>query len=245
MKKTCCALIINLIVLISTPSLAETFSVMLYQGANPPYTIIKNGQHSGIFVDLFTKLSQQTKHQFIFKDYPAARALQEFDMGRVDIEPGVNEQWRQHVLIKGIYTITYGYSKEIIIFKKKNAISVKTAKDLYGKTIGIVRGYSYPRFDQAFNNKLITRSENRSEKLLLKQLQAERINYVFIGERTIKYYIKQNPQYQNIELGDIVSQVQVKLRVHPNKAYIINDLNKALTTLMENGEIAAIYDKYQ
>jgi polar amino acid transport system substrate-binding protein len=52
---------------------------MLFQGANPPYTIINNNQRSGIFVDLFTEISKITQHKFSFKDYPVARALIEFD----------------------------------------------------------------------------------------------------------------------------------------------------------------------
>ena len=156
-------------------SFSETFSVMLYEGVNPPYVIIKNGQNTGIFIDLFAEISRLTNHEFVFKNYPVARALKEFDMGRVDIEPGVNEKWRQKRKVPGEYSIPYEQSREVIVFKEQNKIKVNSAKDLYGKNIGIVRGYSYPKFEQAFNDKLIYKVSNRSEALLLKQLQRDRI----------------------------------------------------------------------
>jgi len=224
---------------------AETFSVMLFQGANPPYTIIKNNQRSGIFVDLFKEISKITPHTFIFKDYPAARALIEFDKGLVDIEPGVNEQWRENTEVLGVYTIPYAISEEVIVFKKENKITVNRPEDLYGKTIGIVRGYSYPKFDLALNNGKIKKVNNRSESLLLKQLQADRVKYIFIGYRTIKYYIKQNPQYKDIIIGDIVSSVNVKIRIQPQKSYLVDDLNIAIAKLISTGKINDIYQKYQ
>jgi len=226
-------------------SFSETFSVMLYEGVNPPYVIIKNGQNTGIFIDLFAEISRLTNHEFVFKNYPVARALKEFDMGRVDIEPGVNEKWRQQRKVPGEYSIPYEQSREVIVFKEQNKIKVNSTKDLYGKNIGIVRGYSYPKFEQAFNDKLIYKVSNRSEALLLKQLQRDRIKYIFIGERTIKYYQQQSPQFNNIVIGDNVSQAEVKLRVHPDKAYVIPELNNALKQLMETGAIKKIYDKYQ
>ncbi|MBL4940250.1 MAG: transporter substrate-binding domain-containing protein [Colwellia sp.] len=236
-------LIIN--TLFCTLSSAETLTVMLFQDANPPYTIVKDGQYSGIFIDIFDKLSQVTPYTFIFKKYPAARALKEFDLGRVDIEPGINEIWRQNVKVSGEYSIVYETSKEVIVFKKNNFINLESPQDLYGKTIGIVRGYSYPLFDDAFKKNLIVKSHNRSEKLLLKQLQVERIKYIFIGYRTIKYFMQQNPQYQDLVIGNVVSHVNVKLRIHPSKAYILKDINKGLQELIDQGEIEAIYKKYQ
>jgi len=234
-----------LLIYLSNTCFAETFSVALFQGANPPYTIIKNGQHSGFFVDLFSKLSQLTNYDFVFRDYPAARALEEFDLGNVDIEPGVNEAWRQQRRIEGKFSIAYGYSTEVMVFKKKNAINIKSVKDLHGKVVGTVRGYSYPKFEQAFNNKKITKINNRSEELLLKQLQADRLEYIFIGERTIKYYMQQNPQYRDFVIGDIVSKVEVKIRVHPSKAYILDKINAALKILVARGEIEKMYAKYE
>jgi len=224
---------------------ADTFNVIIYTGGNPPYTIIENGEISGIFKDLFAELETYTGHKFKLTPLPVARALKEFDFGGVDIEPGVNEKWRQHTQVKGLYSIPYEVSTEVLVFKPENRIQAQKPEDLYGKSIGIVRGYSYPRFDPAFSQGLIKKVENISEHNLLQQMVIDRLRHVFIGYRTILYYQKKNPQYRSFQIGDIVSQVEVKLRVHPNKSHLLPELNRALATMLEQGKIKAIYDKYR
>jgi hypothetical protein len=68
---------------------------------------------------------------------------------------------------------------------------------------------------------------------------------MFIGYRTITYYMKKNPQYRNIIIGNTVSQVEVKLRVTPNKAYVLPILNHGLKVLMGRGDVKKNDDKYQ
>jgi len=233
---------------LTIPSLsinADTFKVITYTGGNPPYTIIKNGEITGIFKDLFSELEKQTGHEFILTPLPVARALKEFDLGNIDIEPGVNEKWRQHTEVTGLFTIPYEFSTEVLVYKPKNRIRINKVEDLYGKSIGIVRGYSYPQFDGAFAQGSIKKIENVSEFNLLKQILLDRLKHVFIGYRTILYYQQQEPKYNTIEIGDVVSQVEVKLRVHPNKSHLLPKLNKALETMLEQGKIKAIYDKYR
>ena len=133
----------------------------------------------------------------------------------------------------------------MLVFKPENRIQAQKPEDLYGKSIGIVRGYSYPRFDPAFSQGLIKKVENISEHNLLQQMVIDRLRHVFIGYRTILYYQKKNPQYRSFQIGDIVSQVEVKLRVHPNKSHLLPELNRALATMLEQGKIKAIYDKYR
>jgi len=224
---------------------AEELTVALYEGANPPYTIIREYEESGIFIDIFAQLEQLTEHKFDLIHYPFARVMREFDAGRIDIEPGVNESWRQHAKVLGEYTIPYEISTEVIVFKRRNRISVKSPQDLFGKSVGIVRGYSYPDFDSAFERKEILRVDNLSEKLLLRQLLYDRVQRIFIGYRTILYYKKTHPEYKHFLIGDVINRSEVKLRLHPSKAYLLPDLNRALEHMIESGAIEAIYSKYR
>lgn len=232
-------------VLFPTQGNTETLIVMLYQGANPPYNIISNDKRSGIFVDLFKKLSEITEHNFILKDFPVARGGIEFELGHVDIEPGVNEKWRMNSNVLGVYSIPYEHSKEVIVFKAKNKLIFHSPKDLYGKSIGIVRGYTYPDFEDAFEKNKINKIYNKSEHLLLKQLEVDRVKYVFIGDKTLKYFQQTNEKYRPFLVGGIVSQEEVKFRIHPKKAHVLPSINAALKQLIDSGEIQAIYDKYQ
>lgn len=223
----------------------ETFSVALYYKGNPPYSIINQEKPTGIFVDIFKRIEQLTRHKFIFRELPVARALKEFDVGNIDIEPGVNEQWRQSRDVVGLYSIAYEVSREVIVSKKENALTISEPSNLYGKSVGVVRGYSYPSYEQAFSEQKITKVENISEETLLKQLLSNRLEYVFIGYRTMLYYQQQVPIYRQLMIGATISELDVKMRVHPNKDYLVNDLNIALATMLKNGDIENIYQKYQ
>ena len=224
---------------------AEKLTVALYAGANPPYTIIKGYEESGIFIDIFAELELLTEHTFELVHYPFARVMREFDEGRIDIEPGVNESWRQHAKVLGEYTVPYEVSTEVIVYKRANRISVKSPQDLFGKSVGIVRGYSYPDFDDAFERKDINRIDNLSEKLLLRQLLHDRVPLIFIGYRTILYYKKSNPEYKSLLIGDVVNLSEVKLRLHPSKAYLLPEFNQAINQMKANGTIESIYNKYR
>lgn len=237
--------VILLSAILSFSGKAETLKVALYTGGNPPYTIIENNRPSGIFIDIFDNLSKLTSHKFEMVVLPTARVLKEFDYGLVDIEPGVNEKWRQHVSVKGEYSISYSSSTEVLVFKPENMLVVNSPEDLYGKKVGIVRGYSYPLFDKAFDDLKIYRIENVSEINLLKQLMIDRLSYIFIGYRTMLYYQQQIEPYRQFQIGDIVSQVAVKMRIHPSKAHILPELNIALQQMIDNGEMQAIHDKYK
>ncbi len=223
---------------------AETLSAAIFAKANPPYTIIDGEQASGIILDIYEKLEQMTGHKFDLHIQPAARVMHEFDAGRIDVEAGVNENWRKHNKILGKYSIAYAESTEVIVFKT-NRIKVNSAKDLYGKKVGIVRGYSYPNYDQAFTDNKIVKIENVSERNLLNQLLMGRLEQVFIGYRTILYYQKRFPEYRQLIIGDIVNQDQVKLRFHPSKSHLLPEINKALDKLIKTGVIDKIYQKYE
>lgn len=234
-----------LLLLIVKYSSAETLKVAVYTVPNPPYSIEEKSQRSGIFVDIFKRLEQITNHKFNFVTLPVARAIRKFDNGSIDIEPGINEAWRQHTKVVGDYSIAYAQAEDVVVFNQKPAFPVKSANDLFGKKVGIVRGFTYPKFDQAFNQGKITKIDNLSEKYLLKQLLAGRIDQIFIGYRTVLYYMKHTPKYRNFAIGDFIGKVEVKLRIHPSKSHVLPSINAALNLMITNGEIEAIYNKYK
>jgi len=225
--------------------MAETLKVAVYAIPNPPYSIIENNHRSGIFVDIFKKLEEITGHNFILVDYPAARAIQEFDEGQIDIEPGVNEIWRQQSKVLGRYSIAYAKTKDVVVFNKSIDIKVTSPKDLYNKRVGIVRGFSYPKFDQALSNGSIKKVDNVSEKYLLKQLLIGRLDQIFIGYRTILYYMKRHPEYSQLKVGSFINEVDAKMRIHPTKSHVLPEINAALRKMIDNGDIEAIYNKYK
>ncbi|WDE10413.1 substrate-binding periplasmic protein [Thalassomonas haliotis] len=233
------------LLLTAFPLAAETLIVTLFSGDVPPYIMKVNGKRQGITIDLFTLLAKYTPHEYVLREAPVVRAMHEFDLGRIDIEPGVTPAWRKHRPVPGIYSIVYEEATDVIVFKEKNRFELNDVSDLYGKTIGVVRGYSYPGYDQAFASGKIKKVENSIEEHLLKQLALDRIEQIFLGYRTVLYFKKQGGLFQNLAIGDVVGRNSISLRLHPSKAHLLPGINAALKKMLDSGEIQAIFDKYQ
>jgi len=229
---------------------AETYKVISYTPSNPPHNIqIVDNQGkqkiSGIFADLFTRIGEITGDKFIMVKMPAARGIKEFNLGRVDIEPGISPNWRSYAREPGIYSISYGSVKEVIIFRSGDEFEVKKPEDLFGKTVGVVRGFTYPRFEEAFALGDIERVFNTSEELLIKQLKAKRIDQIFASKASIEYMKKREPALSDLVIGDVVSSVEVMMRIHPTKLELLPKINKALKQMIDDKSIENIFAKYK
>lgn len=225
-------------------SAQEPLKVLLYLPGNPPYAMLDGDKTQGVFADIFKRLHEISGLSFKLVSYPVARGLAEFDAGRVDIEPGVNPAWRSHMKIPGQYSISYAKSAEVIVFATGHKKSVKNPADLFGDVVGIVRGFSYPRFDTAFSSGMIIRLDNLSSDLLVEQLLIGRLQQIFIGYNTILYLQKIKPEYRSLEIGDVVDEQPVMMRIHPDKQQHLPAINQALEHMSARGEIMQIYARY-
>jgi polar amino acid transport system substrate-binding protein len=241
---------LGVFLLISCSLSANSYTVISYTPPNPPHnihTIDEQGnlEISGVIPDVFAQIGEITGDKFILVQMPVARAIIEFDFGRVDIEPGINPIWRSNTKEKGIYSIPYKNAEEVIAFRAGEQFDVKTPKDLFGRKVGIVRGFTYPWFESAFTSGEIDKILNKSEGLLVKQLMAKRIGQIFISKSSIEYMKKNNPTLRNIIVGDVVSSVEVMMRVHPDKVELLPRLNKALKQMIDDKSIEKIIAKYK
>jgi polar amino acid transport system substrate-binding protein len=194
---------------------------------------------------MFLRIGEITGDKFIMVAMPAARAIREFDLGNVDIEPGISPIWRSYAEDQGIYSISYGSVEEVIAFRSNERFDVKTPKDLFGRRVGVVRGFTYPWFEEAFDSGKIKRVLNKSENLLIKQLFAKHIDQIFISKTSIEYIKKNDPTFHEITIGDVVSSVEVMMRVHPNKSELLPRLNKALKQMIDDKSIEEIIARYK
>ena len=224
---------------------AESYTVVVYKPNNPPYVVVDDPWRKGIFVDLFDAIGRITGDSFTFVHMPVARALKEFDKGKVDIEPGVTPDWRRHMSVLGHFSIPYEVSQEVVIFAPGKSQKVNKPADLYDKAVGTVRGFSYPHYDAAFASGMIHRVDGLSQTQLIEQLLAGRLDQAFVGLNTIRYFAKVMPKYRVLEIGQVVDEHRISLRVHPDHKALMPRLNEAISQLLEQGVIDQIYANYR
>ncbi|USD30400.1 transporter substrate-binding domain-containing protein [Pseudoalteromonas sp. SCSIO 43201] len=224
---------------------AQSYSVLVYHGANPPYYFEEKGKPTGIFVDIFQELSNLTSHQFNFIPLSVARGQRYFDGGNVDIEPGVNPVWRKAARVPGIYSINYAFSTEVLLGRKANCKGKQQPEHFYGALVGKVRGYHYDTFEEHLGKDKISIYENISEKELLAQLEHNRLDYIMIGAETADYYISQQPKYRDFSPCFRISRLPVHMRFQPHLTQLNLEINTALSRMINDGKIKAIYAKYK
>lgn len=229
---------------------ANTYTVISYLPANPPYNISakkspSKGKVPGIFNDIFTQVSRITGDKFVALTLPVARAHREFELGNVDIEPGVNPKWRLNAKVHGLYSVSFADTREVVVFIRGAQFEVSKPQDLFGREVGVVRGFSYPRFDAYFASGKIFKISNVSQEALIQQLIRGRLSQIFVGKATIEYRIKTQPELSALVVGNEIAGAQMMMRLHPSKAELMPRLNKALTQLKDDGVIEAIFAKYR
>lgn len=240
MKYMVKVLILSLIFVISTAQ-GETIKVGFY--SYPPM-MIEQGK-SGIYQDILNEVSKISGIKFDIKYYPYARVAYLFNLGAIDIEPGVFPGWVQNQKVPGVFSVPFGMIKDVLVFGTGKKIKVSKVTDLKGKTIGLVRGYSYPNLKKMIEAKELTRIDGVDEAQLLEMLSYGRFDQILISKAVAQYNIHENEKYRKFEVGDELGNYEITLRIHPDKKEILEKVNAALLKMLKAGTISKIYLKYR
>ncbi len=95
---------------------------------------------TGIFPDLFAEISQRTGLEIRIKLYPFARGYQYLKTGRVDGITALyyTKEREQYAIYSELPLVTL---QDMIFVKKGRKFEFHTIRDLYGKTLGKMRGW--------------------------------------------------------------------------------------------------------
>ena len=224
--------------LLSTPGFAQPLIIGAYQ--YPPFMDEKS--NNGLYFQLIELIAAHTKLDLKWVFYPYARLDYFFHQGKVDIEVGSSPEWHINKPTPGLFTDAFYSIEDVAVYRStpyKGAPERKATKD---QTIGIVRGYHYPIFDQVLAKTNIKKVERADENALLKLLINERIQQVFINKQVFEYLHKNNPEYRQLKIADTVGKYHVAIRVHPDHAELIPVLNLAIKDLKANGSIQQLFE---
>lgn len=223
-----------------TQARSDTVKVGFY---NYPPMMIESGR-TGIYQEILDELSKMTGHRFLIQYFPYARLSNEFDLGHIDLEPGVFPGWVKHHRVPGKFSVPFGKVVDVLVFAPGKYFPMNTPRDLSGRTIGLVRGYTYPDLRELFDSGAVHRSDAVSETQLLAMLAAGRMDQILINKAVAQYNMLLVPRYREFVLGDVLGSFDVSMRVHPSKKALLPKLDDAILTLKRSGAIARIYAKY-
>ncbi len=241
--------LVTAILLITSPfaqiGAAENYRVMLQVESFPPYSFEQNDSRTGIIKDLFTALVKETGDTVEYVRVPFKRALYQFDMGKIDIEPMSNPIWRQSSSLKALYSIPFAASEEILLFNADKYFTVNSPEDILGRTVGVISGYYYPVYTPYFDDGRIKPYPLPSEHKLIRLLLAGRLDQALMNKDFAQYQIKTQKLAGKLIVGKPCSILDMMIRFHPSINNAVPRFNKAIQKLLNDGTIEDIYDRYR
>ncbi|OUR95238.1 hypothetical protein A9Q84_15460 [Halobacteriovorax marinus] len=206
------------------------------------------GEIVGVDVEIIREAFKRLKIPIQFKLAPLRRVLRNIKNGSVDgaismLHYSEREQFYH-------YSNNPLHNSKLLVYVNRNThFEYKSLSDLYGKQIGIRRGYNFSKeFDQAKKDRLFSVVELENSVQLIKMLKKNRLDLIIDKQRTIDFILKTS-------LGDLKAVGQMgldlpayfvfsKLSKIRNKEELIMKIDNILKTMTLQGEISKIVRKY-
>lgn len=219
---------------------AESLVVGLMNVDRPPYFWKDDaGGYQGIFIDILHELKKETGIDFIYKALPMARLRLYMVVGKVDIEMGIDPQWRtaRNEIASSIYSEPFMESKEVYVTSAlKGSFDVAKNLPLGDKFCGVL-GSSKPTIVGETK-----RQDFLCEAQLLKMIDKKRCDYTIMPYDIFRY-LKEGHIY-NLVASKPISTHNMRMRLHKQKEELLPRFNAALARMKNDGRLAALLQRY-
>lgn len=228
--------ILFVVVSFSGVAYAATPVRVVVDAYNPPNMYLQNGHAAGLYSLLLDTIFQHMEHDVSIEAVPWKRAM---DMGAQGTAG-----------VAGIYKtpdrlLIYDYSDPIytellLVFVQKNkTFTFESVKDLEGKRIGVILGWSYgPEFDKARAQKTFEVEPVNRDQLNFKKLMDGRLDCVVASRESGFYEIARKKYTDILPLGKALlgNPTYLAFAKHTHNKNLLLHFNTALRALKENGE---------
>lgn len=214
----------------------------LYVGTNaeyPPFEYLEGDKITGFDIELIEQIAKIIGKDIEIKNMTFDGLLPALQAKTIDLViAGMvpTEERKKNVSFTDVYHI----GSQVMMIKKDND-TIKTFADLKGKKVGVVLGVvADMEVSKMEGLASIERFNNTSETLLA--LKSGKIDAVVLAHAVAFGYAKQNPDIKVSESEMANDGVAMALRNEDTK--LIEEINKALSTLRENGVYDELVKKY-
>ncbi len=226
-------------------SAAYSESVAIDDAFSPFMFINDNGQAQGLYVRQIEGIFSKIYRPLNIQGFPWKRALAlgkegSFAVGGIFKNPAREK----------IYDFSDPvYTKSLYVYvKKNNSFIFNDLKDLKYKNIGVVSGWSYgSKVDAAIKSKLFrTDIAPRTKNNILKLLRG-RVDGILMDELTASLIFAQmniEDQVENLPVPVTSNNVYIAFGKSAKKKALINQINKAIEEMKNEGELRNIYTNF-
>lgn len=203
----------------------------------PPYTIENK---TGIMVDIFRHIANRLEYGVEVILLPAKRTELALDINGADCRTKA-KLWVENPL-------QYLWTDPILTLDDR-LIRLVTNKNSPIKTIGTVRGYSYPNLKKIMSNQSKFETVKvKSPYELLGLLQKNRVDAVVLNQHVAKWYISRDEKMSLsvFHFGQVVNSVDFSFQCRKSKELtrFVSDFNEKLTEISATGFKQTIFEHY-
>ena len=210
--------------------------VIAVDWGNPPYMFEQAGEAAGIYPGLISAIFDRMGIEVGLKAYPWKRALK---MG-TDGEVGIGGIYQTAKRLK-IYDYSAPlYTERVLIYvTQKNMFTFNKLADLEGKTIGVLRGWSYgDAFDQFRQAGKVTVKAANNDHITFKRLVAGHVDCLFAPEHTGNQMLRQKAYHDQvvaIAKPVAVNDTYIVFAKRSHKKKLLEQFNAMLKTMKDDG----------
>ncbi|MDX1367080.1 transporter substrate-binding domain-containing protein [Pseudomonas sp.] len=199
---TLARLLLALVLGLVAPALrAET--LIAIDNANPPFMYQQDGQARGLYPLVLHAVFARVGQPLAIQAMPWKRALRRSENAEVGVG-GIYKTSRRMALYD--YSQPIFEEKLIVFVHRDKAFRFTQVDDLYGKRIGVIRGWSYTEaLDEAIRDGSIQVTESSSDKANFKMLASGRLDAVIAIELAGQRIIQQLQMHQVLALAPPLS----------------------------------------
>lgn len=213
----------------------------LYVGTNAefePFEYREGENIVGFDIELIGEISKLINKDIEFEDMAFDGLLPALQTKKIDlIIAGMTatEERKKFVNFSESY---YKSQQAIVVNKDENGIN--NFDNLIGKEVGVVLGYTGDIIVSEMANVKVQRYNATSEAIMA--LKSKKVQAVVLDYEPAKNYSAQNPELKLIETDSQSEEYAIAIRKEDTQ--LLNNINKALATLKENGTYDALLNKY-
>lgn len=228
------------LVLGSTALMVQAQPLIAIDNANPPFMYQYEGQPKGLYPLLLQAVFQRAGIVVEIQAMPWKRALMRGGKAELGIGGIYKTAQRQAVFD---YSQAIFEEKLIVYVRRGTATSFTALSDLYGKRVGVIRGWSYTEaLDKAIDNGQIHASAGSSDEANFRMLASGRLDALIAielaGQRIIQQL--QLDQVQALQPALSINPTYLVFAKQAKQQALLQRFDQSLAEMRADGSLAEL-----
>ena len=215
---------------------------IIYVGTNAefaPFEYLDKNKIVGFDIDLLDAISKETGLEFKIQDMAFDGLLPALQTKKIDmVIAGMSATPERQKAVA--FSKSYFKAKQVVITTPEKAKSLKSFKDLSGKKVGVMLGFTGDTVVSEIKGVKVERFNAAYAAILA--LSQNKIDAVVLDSEPAKKYTANNKQFVIANIPAEEEDYAIAFR--KNDKELINKVNAALDKIKANGEYDKILKKY-